>query len=52
MPKFKILFSALMIIFISGCATQEVIKENVSIHNKLNEFKNDFANRNLAFKIP
>ncbi len=52
MTKLKILFSVLLIIFISGCATQEVLKENVSVHKKLNEFKEDFANRNLAFKIP
>ncbi len=52
MTKIKILLSACLIIFISGCTTQEVLKENASIYNKLNEFKNDFAKENLAFEIP
>ena len=52
MTKFKILLSVCLIIFISGCATQEVLKENVSIYNKLNEFKADFTKGNLAFEIP
>ena len=52
MNKFKYLLSVFIIILISSCATQEVLKENVSIHNKLKEFKTDFDKGNLTFEIP
>ncbi len=52
MTKFKYLLSIFIIILISGCATQEVLKESVSVKSKLNEFKADFAKGNLAFEIP
>ena len=52
MLKFKSILFAAFVIFISGCSSNEIIRQNVSLQNKITQFKNDFADRQFSFQIP
>jgi len=51
----KISISSLVIFifyFLSGCATKEIIKEEIVLKEKIEQFKIDLEKRNLTFKVP
>ena len=44
--------TAFIIFFHFGCATKEIIKEEVVLKEKVEQFKVDLDKRNLPFKVP